>query len=89
MAQDSAGLGKTKKRNVLAGIGWALLVAGIAGVVGVAIFKFYQHEAASSAEAVLKWGIAAAVVGLAALLGSVIKQRAEAAKTDKYKDVER
>jgi anti-sigma factor (TIGR02949 family) len=67
------------------GAGWLLYVIGLALVVGYAAYEFSVDE---EIPALIKTGIAAAVIGLMLLFISVLRQRLIARKTDKYEDVE-
>jgi len=66
------------------GIGWILLMVGIAIVAGFAIYQFIQEP---GVEAVVKIGIFALFVGLILLLISVIFERVKEYKTEKYKEI--
>jgi len=67
------------------GLGWLLVLAGVLGLGGYAIYAF-----AIDAEAPLyiKLLVGALYGGLALLLLSVLRQQLIARRTDRYKDVE-
>ena len=75
--------------GALRSVGFALLVAGLAVVVGIVVVTLCEREATTVVERVLKWAIIAAAIGFGVVLVAVIKERRAASKSDKYKDVER
>ena len=68
----------------LAGV--VLLLGGYALLVGFGLFALFTS---GTEELVPKLAVAAIVIGLAVLLGSVIRERLRTWKTDPYKEVER
>ena len=67
------------------GVGWLLVIGGVLAMVG---YIGYEFVLAHAEPALIKWGVGALYLGLAALLLSVLRQRFVARRKDKYKDVE-
>ena len=67
------------------GVGWILLIIGLAVALGAGIYIFFFSLDTSPLE---KFIMFAVYGGLAVLLYSVLRQRLIERKTDKYKDVE-
>lgn len=68
------------------GTGWSLLVAGTVALIGFGAYEFAVDPAVQALE---KTAVLAVVLGLAALLASVLQERVQAARTDRYKEVEK
>ncbi len=71
-------------------LGWILLSSGGLLTAGWGVFTLLQnlwHD--SSLPPSLRWGITAAVAGLAMLLVSAVRERLHRRKTTRYKDVVR
>ena len=71
--------------NLLRGLGWILLIAGLLVIGGIGLVAFINDDSISTST---KLALTAAYGGLAVLLVSVLRQRLRERKTDKYKDVE-
>lgn len=67
------------------GLGWILLIAGVLGISGIAIYQFVID---TSMPTYIKVLTGLVWIGLGILLISVLRQRLIERKTDKYKDVE-
>jgi len=67
------------------GTGWVLYVVGLLVICGYAAFAFFSDD---TVPALIKSGIAAAVVGLVLLFVSVLRERMVDRRTDKYEDVQ-
>ena len=71
--------------EITRGLGWILLIAGILGISGIAVYEFVIDTSMATHIKVitgLVW------LGMGALLVSVLRQRLIERKSDKYKDVE-
>ena len=71
--------------EITRGLGWILLIAGILGISGIAVYEFVIDTSMATHIKVitgLVWP------GMGALLASVLRQRLIERKSDKYKDVE-
>lgn len=71
--------------GVTRGLGWVLLIAGVLGISGIAIYEFVID---TSMPTYIKVLTGLVWLGLGVLLVSVLRQRLVERKTDKYKDVE-
>jgi hypothetical protein len=67
------------------GVGWILLIIGLAMVLGAVLYEFFFSQGMSFWEKFIAFAIYG---GLAVLLFSVLRQRLIERKTDKYKDVD-
>lgn len=84
---EEAQLDKIMKEPVAKGmaiIGWFILILGFAGFMVWQLFTFYTEP---SVPLWLKAGVFLIEAGVLLLLGSVLRQRLIALKTDKYKNV--
>ena len=70
--------------RTMATVGWILLIVTIFGLAGYATFMFFMDDSVATWFKIVK---SILVIGFALLLGSVIRQRFIARKTDKYKKV--
>lgn len=68
------------------GMGWSLLIIGVAIWVGYGVFAFITSP---GVEAVTKLLIALPIVGVLMLLVSVIRERYHVSKRERYGEVER
>ena len=68
------------------GAGWLVFVIGAVVLVAFGVYEFVTDPAT---EAIVKIIIAAPVIGILALLISVIREKAHLRKTDKYKEIQR
>lgn len=66
------------------GVGGFLVIGGVLAMVGYIGYEFVVAHAESP---LIKWGVGALYLGLAALLLSVLRQPFVARRKDKYKDV--
>ena len=76
---------KENSHGAVRGLGWILLLVGVLGISGIAIYQFVIDTSMPMHIKVLS---GAAWIGLGILFGSVLRQRLVERKTDKYKDVE-
>jgi len=71
-------------------VGWILFTVGTALLVGygsyLALMELFKDEDVSLA---IKAGVLASLLGLAVLLGSVIRERLFLRKRERYEEVER
>ncbi|HEY9031137.1 MAG TPA: zf-HC2 domain-containing protein [Kangiella sp.] len=84
---EEAQLDKIMKEPLAKGmaiIGWFILIIGFAGFMVWQLFTFYTEP---SVPVWLKVGVFLIEAGVLLLLGSVLRQRMIALKTDKYKNV--
>ena len=65
-------------------VGWTILIIGFVGFMVWQLFTFYTEP---SVPLWVKAGVFVIEVGVLLLLGSVLRQRIIALKTDKYKNV--
>ena len=65
--------------------GWLLYVGGLVLLIGYGSYEFAVDD---ELPAMVKTGVAAALLGLVLLLASVFRQRVIASKQDKYEDVQ-
>lgn len=72
-------------RKTSRGLGWLF---GIVGAVILAGFAAWQFSVDETVPALIKIGVLAVVLGVWFLFVSVLLDRLEARKTDRYKDVE-
>ena len=72
-------------RKTSRGLGWLF---GIVGAVILAGFAAWQFSVDETVPALTKIGVLAVVLGVWFLFVSVLLDRLEARKTDRYKDVE-
>jgi anti-sigma factor RsiW len=72
-------------RKTSRGLGW---IFGIAGAVILAGFAIWQFSVDETVPALIKIAVLAVILGVWFLFVSVLLDRLEARKTDRYKDVE-
>jgi len=81
---------RTLAHRLERGVGWILFTVGTALLVGygsyLALMELFKDEDVSLA---IKAGVLASLLGLAVLLGSVIRERLFLRKRERYEEVER